>query len=180
MRFGKFLRLVKEEAYLVRTGYRYGHAPPSTDLPPPTQPPPKPEGDTYRFVNGGCTSGSCGGECGCSSPPPIPELSLNDYQFGALTFDQSSKHGVTYYALGVAGEAGEVAEKAKKLLRDDAGDLTEERREGIKQELGDVLWYVAMLAHHLELDLEDVASANLEKLASRKSRDKLNGDGDDR
>lgn len=138
------------------------------DIPPPQS----------RFVNGGCTS--CGGGCGCSPPPPVPELSLNDYQFGALVFDKSSKHGIPYYALGVAGEAGEVAEKAKKLLRDDNGDLSEERREAIKQELGDVLWYVALLAHHLELDLEEVATANLDKLSSRKARDKLNGDGDDR
>ena len=69
--------------------------------------------------------------------------------------------------LGLCGEAGETAEKVKKAIRDDGGTLTEERRAAIAAELGDVLWYVAQLATEAGLDLDELAEANLEKLASR-------------
>lgn len=85
-----------------------------------------------------------------------------------------------YPALGLAGEAGEVADKVKKILRDDAGTLTEERRAAIKDELGDVLWYVSQLATELAYDLEHIAAGNIEKLFSRKARGVLTGSGDNR
>ncbi len=85
-----------------------------------------------------------------------------------------------YPALGLMGEAGEVAEKVKKIFRDDNQVLTEERKQMLKKELGDVLWYVSQLATELGLDLEEVAKFNLEKLKSRWERDKISGDGDER
>ena len=87
---------------------------------------------------------------------------------------------IVYPALGLCGEAGETAEKVKKAIRDDGGTLTEERREAIAAELGDVLWYVAQLATEAGLDLETIAGANLEKLASRQRRSVLQGSGDTR
>jgi len=85
-----------------------------------------------------------------------------------------------YPVMGLCGEAGEVAEKVKKIFRDDGGVLTEERKEMLKKELGDVLWYLSQVALELGLSLEEVAEFNLEKLASRKEREKIMGDGDNR
>ena len=87
---------------------------------------------------------------------------------------------LVYPALGLAGEAGELANKGKKALRDHGGRLSEEAREAILAELGDVLWYVAQVATDLGESLEAVAQANLAKLRSRKERGRLGGDGDDR
>lgn len=85
-----------------------------------------------------------------------------------------------YPALGLCGEAGEVAEHFKKALRDDAGELTEKRRAALKKELGDVLWYAAAVAFELKIDLAEVARANLEKLADRQRRGVISGEGDER
>src|SRR5918999_368519 len=85
---------------------------------------------------------------------------------------------MTYPALGLCGEAGEVAEKVKKTLRDDGGVLSDERREALSRELGDVLWYLSQLA--TEADLETIAEENLDKLLSRQERGVLRGSGDDR
>ncbi|EKE12151.1 MAG: hypothetical protein ACD_13C00294G0003 [uncultured bacterium] len=85
-----------------------------------------------------------------------------------------------YPLLGLVGETGEVSEKIKKLFRDDGGKLTPEKKEEIKKELGDVLWYLAQLSKELGLKFSEVAIGNLEKLASRKERNKLHGDGDNR
>ena len=87
---------------------------------------------------------------------------------------------MTYPALGLCGEAGEVAEKVKKTLRDDGGVLTDERREALSRELGDVLWYLSQLATEAGLDLEEIAAENLDKLLSRRERGMLRGSGDDR
>jgi len=88
--------------------------------------------------------------------------------------------GLTYAALGLAGEAGEIANKAKKVLRDSGGQLTQQQRDDMAAELGDVLWYVAAVAQELGVSLSDVAQANLDKLASRKARGTLQGSGDNR
>ena len=85
-----------------------------------------------------------------------------------------------YPTLGLCGEAGEVAEKVKKMVRDDAGVLTPERREALAKELGDVLWYLAQVATEADLDLGVIAGANLEKLLSRQERGVLQGSGDER
>jgi len=87
---------------------------------------------------------------------------------------------LVYPALGLCGEAGETAEKIKKAIRDDGGVLTDERREALAAELGDVLWYVAQLATEAGLELEMIAATNLDKLASRQRRSMLHGSGDRR
>lgn len=86
----------------------------------------------------------------------------------------------TYPALGLAGEAGEVCENVKKALRDDGGQITADRRQALRKELGDVLWYVAALCDELELSMDEVARHNIDKLADRHRRGVITGDGDDR
>lgn len=85
-----------------------------------------------------------------------------------------------YPALGLCGEAGEVAEKVKKVVRDDGGVVSEEARTAIILELGDALWYLTAVARDIGSSLEDVAKANLQKLQSRIDRNTLRGSGDDR
>ncbi|ABB56131.1 nucleoside triphosphate pyrophosphohydrolase family protein [Synechococcus elongatus] len=85
-----------------------------------------------------------------------------------------------YPTLGLCGEAGEVAEKIKKVIRDRHGQIDAETQAAIAKELGDVLWYVAQLATELGLEMDAIASANLEKLRSRQQRGVLQGDGDNR
>ena len=87
-------------------------------------------------------------------------------------------HAIVYPTLGLVNEAGELAGKVKKIFRDKGGVISEEDRMALKYELGDVLWYMAQLATELDLDLQDVADANLEKVFSRLERDKIKGDGD--
>jgi len=87
---------------------------------------------------------------------------------------------IAYYALGLADESGEVAGKIKKLYRDFDGKLTEEYKKEIAKELGDVMWYTAQLCTKLGLTVEEVAQMNLDKLASRKDRAKITGNGDNR
>jgi NTP pyrophosphatase (non-canonical NTP hydrolase) len=95
--------------------------------------------------------------------------------------------GVLYCALGIAGEAGEVAEKIKKLLRlhGVSGTFDMLKKEGrerdlIVKELGDILWYVARLADDLGIRLEHVATVNVEKLGDRKDRGVIRSEGDER
>ena len=85
-----------------------------------------------------------------------------------------------YPTLGLVGEAGEVAEKVKKVIRDKNGIFDNESKLGIKKELGDVLWYISNLCTELNFNLDDVASQNLEKLKLRAARGKISGSGDDR
>ncbi len=108
-------------------------------------------------------------------------MTLDEYQKTARTTAIYPKeNGVVYPALGLAGEAGEVAGKVSKALRDDNGKVSEERRQQISQELGDVLWYVAQLATDLDLSLGEIAVNNIAKLKSRQERDQLQGSGDNR
>ncbi|MFH1657499.1 MAG: nucleoside triphosphate pyrophosphohydrolase family protein [bacterium] len=85
-----------------------------------------------------------------------------------------------YPTLGLVGETGEIAEKIKKVLRDDAGVVSEEKKQEIAKELGDVLWYLAQLATELKLSLEEIVSLNINKLKSRQERGELSGSGDNR
>jgi NTP pyrophosphatase (non-canonical NTP hydrolase) len=109
-------------------------------------------------------------------------MRFSDYQTQSRTTAVYPNAGdnLLYPTLGLCGEAGEVAEKVKKMIRDDAGELSEERREAIAKEIGDVLWYVAQLATEARLDLDGIAAANLEKLLSRQARGVLQGSGDNR
>lgn len=88
--------------------------------------------------------------------------------------------GFVYPALGLAGESGEVVEKIKKIFRDQQGIVGDEQRQAVAKELGDVLWYLAQLATELDLDLNQVAQDNLDKLFSRQQRGQLHGSGDER
>ena len=89
-------------------------------------------------------------------------------------------HPIVYPTLGLTNEAGEFAGKVKKIFRDKNGVIDESDREALKQELGDVLWYVAQIATELGVSLEDVASSNLTKLFDRLERDQIKGSGDNR
>jgi NTP pyrophosphatase (non-canonical NTP hydrolase) len=85
-----------------------------------------------------------------------------------------------YPALGLAGEAGEVAEKVKKIYRDYGGEVSSSVRHDICMELGDALWYIANIACELHVSLRDIAYSNITKLQSRTGRDKIHGEGDKR
>jgi len=103
-------------------------------------------------------------------------MELDEYQKRAESFAVYPKQYSTIYpSLGLVGEAGEVAEKVKKWLRD--GYI---EKEEVAKELGDVLWYLAVLSRDLGYPLSDIARMNLDKLSSRKKRGKLKGSGDNR
>ena len=85
-----------------------------------------------------------------------------------------------YPTLGLVGEAGEVADKVKKILRDNKGVFDKDRKDAIKFELGDVLWYISQLSSELGFELEEIANSNLQKLNSRKFRGQIQGSGDNR
>ena len=106
-------------------------------------------------------------------------MNLNKYQEEAVKTAIYS-HIIIYPALGLAGEAGECCEHVKKVLRDNDGIFDDERREELKKEVGDTLWYIANLANDLGYTLEEIAQTNLEKLKSRQERGVLKGSGDNR
>jgi NTP pyrophosphatase (non-canonical NTP hydrolase) len=109
-------------------------------------------------------------------------LTFEEYQRESRTVAIYPNQGenFVYPTLGLAGEAGEVAEKVKKVLRDKQGKIDAETAAAIQKELGDVLWYVAQLATELHMNLGEVAAINLRKLFDRKSRGTLSGSGDSR
>ena len=88
--------------------------------------------------------------------------------------------GLNYPILGLAGEAGELCNKYKKILRDKGGEADINDMGELAKELGDVLWYVAQIATELDTDLEIVARRNLMKLEDRQNRGVLGGSGDNR
>ena len=117
-----------------------------------------------------------------AEPPEYYEDDWQRYQQEATktALHVNTDHPVVYPTLGLANEAGEVAGKIKKIFRDKKGKFTTEDLTALKYELGDVLWYLSQVCTALDLDLGDVAEANLKKLFSRKARGKLQGDGDKR
>lgn len=112
----------------------------------------------------------------------MTELNFSLYQDQSRTTARYPDAGnnIIYPTLGLCGEAGEVAEKIKKMVRDDGGVLSEKRQQDLALELGDVLWYLAQVATEAKLDFAEIAAANLEKLAGRAARNTLHGDGDQR
>lgn len=109
-------------------------------------------------------------------------MDLNEYQRKAretALYPNVGKNPI-YPTLGLCGEAGEVAEKVKKIIRDKGGVFDADSKEKIKYELGDVLWYVAQLSSEMGFNLTEVADANLSKLSSRARRGRLSGEGDSR
>lgn len=108
-------------------------------------------------------------------------MELKEYQEKALeTAVYNREHCIIYPALGLNGEAGEVAEKVKKVLRDKHGYYSLESRLEILKEIGDVLWYCNALCRDIGFDLEEAMKMNIEKLQSRKDRGVINGNGDNR
>ena len=125
-------------------------------------------------------------------------MGLDDYQTAALKYDTFSgyqdglmkyskdgimlatENGLIEKVLGLPGEAGEAADKFKKIIRDKNGVISKMSRDEIVKELGDVLWYVAMIAEYLEVPLSEVAGMNIAKLEDRYKRNKLHGQGDNR
>ena len=87
---------------------------------------------------------------------------------------------VIYPALGLAGETGEVLDKIKKIYRDNNMEFDKEHRTAIAKELGDVLWYVANIATDLGYGLSEIAQMNVEKISSRRERNMIHGEGDNR
>jgi NTP pyrophosphatase (non-canonical NTP hydrolase) len=109
-------------------------------------------------------------------------MDLNTYQQKARETAVYPNMGneFTYPALGLVGEAGEVANKLKKVIRDNGGKLTDPVKQDVASEIGDCLWYVAQLATEMGYTLEDIAQGNVDKLNSRKQRGVLTGSGDNR
>ena len=104
-------------------------------------------------------------------------MNMNEYQhMAARTALYPKEQGIEYTSLGLVGEAGEIANQVKKIIRDDEGRLTADRRNNIVDELGDVLWYVANLAREVDCDLEYIANDNIAKLARRSKYNEIKGD----
>ena len=109
-------------------------------------------------------------------------MNLNEYQMRSreTALYPDVGRNLIYPTLGLTGEAGEVADKVKKVLRDKEGVFDDDAKESIMLELGDVLWYISQLSSELGFQLDQVATVNLEKLSSRSKRNCISGDGDNR
>lgn len=110
-------------------------------------------------------------------------MTFDEYQQQALTtlIEHSDPlMSKTILAMGVAGEAGEVIEKWKKIVAYKGGVVSAEDKAELGKELADVIWYIAVLAHKLGLSLDELMQQNVAKLASRKARDVIKGQGDNR
>ncbi len=109
-------------------------------------------------------------------------MTFNEYQKKsretAIYYNKDKNY--IYPTLGLVGEAGEIAEKIKKILRDNGGSVDEKDKVELVKELGDLLWYLSQLSTELGLSLDDIAVSNIEKITSRKERGVLHGSGDNR
>lgn len=112
-------------------------------------------------------------------------MKMNEYQDATMSTalypgaNEGSVEALVYCGLGI-GEAGEIQGKIKKIIRDDSGIITPEKKQAIYEEIGDLLWYVARLSAELGYPLGNVAEANLAKIHSRRERGTINGSGDNR
>lgn len=110
-------------------------------------------------------------------------MTLDEYQKEALVtavFTDDEYKDLSHWVLGITGEAGEIAEKLKKIVRDKNAMLDSDDKQEIAKEIGDVLWYLAVLAKHLGYKMDDVGKLNIKKLRSRQARNKIGGSGDNR
>lgn len=110
-------------------------------------------------------------------------MTFDEYQKSALKTAQNDYGPLiqtTIWAMGVAGEAGEVIEKWKKIVAYKEGKVSDEDRKELAKELGDVVWYIAVMCHSLGLSFEEVIQGNLVKLADRQKRNVIKGAGDRR
>lgn len=109
-------------------------------------------------------------------------MNLNEYQKLALrtASPKDKKNELFHLVLGLCGEAGEVAEKIKKIIRDKDSDFSQLDLDDLGKELGDVLWHIAVVGNYFDIPLEDIGAKNIDKLASRLQRGSLGGSGDNR
>lgn len=110
-------------------------------------------------------------------------MTLDEYQKEALVtavFNDDQFKDLAHWVFGITGEAGEIAEKIKKIIRDKNGEMTSEDKEELVKEMGDVLWYLAVLSEHLGYPFEEVGKRNIAKLRSRQERNQIHGSGDNR
>ena len=113
-------------------------------------------------------------------------MKFDEYQEKAAKYDLAEATtdlkavGFIEKVLGLVGEAGETADKIKKILRDKDGHVSDEDKELVVKELGDTLWYIASIARYLDVPLSSVADENIEKLESRYQRNQIHGEGDKR
>ncbi len=109
-------------------------------------------------------------------------MNLNEYQRLALrtASPKDKKNELFHLLLGLSGESGEIAEKAKKIIRDNDSDFSQWDIEDIIKELGDVLWHVAVIADYFDISLDKIGEKNIAKLADRLKRDVISGSGDNR
>lgn len=113
-------------------------------------------------------------------------MRFDEYQERAANYDLAKATtdlhdaGFIEKVLGLVGEAGETADKIKKIIRDKNGVISATDKELVSKELGDTLWYIASIARYLEVPLSKIASNNLDKLESRQQRNRLHGEGDER
>lgn len=106
-------------------------------------------------------------------------ITFKEYQkFTNTTAIYPKQKGLEYLTLGLTSEAGEVAGVAKKFIRDD--EYYHEMKAKMIKELGDVMWYMAQLMDHLQIEFEDVLEMNMDKLTQRKTNNTIGGSGDDR
>jgi NTP pyrophosphatase (non-canonical NTP hydrolase) len=115
-------------------------------------------------------------------PEKNPHMTFHLYQKQArkTAIYPNQGNNLPYPALGLSSETGEVADHVKKIIRDDNGTLTPQRKKALVKELGDVLWYLSAICDELKVSLNTVAKINLEKLQSRKTHGTLHGKGDNR
>ncbi|MEO6513685.1 MAG: nucleoside triphosphate pyrophosphohydrolase family protein [Candidatus Saccharimonadales bacterium] len=110
-------------------------------------------------------------------------MNFNDYQRAAIKTNLAQKDQfkeLMQQVLGLADESGEVQSIFKKWIRDQNADISKLDVANVKKELGDVLWYIAVISHDLNIPLSEIAQTNIDKLASRNTRGKLRGSGDNR
>jgi NTP pyrophosphatase (non-canonical NTP hydrolase) len=109
-------------------------------------------------------------------------MQMNDYQQKAIRTarPKDAKDELFHLLLGLCGEAGEIAEKMKKIVRDKESDFSTVDLDDLKKELGDVLWQLSAIASYFDIELEDIAQTNIDKLASRLKRGVIGGSGDNR
>jgi NTP pyrophosphatase (non-canonical NTP hydrolase) len=109
-------------------------------------------------------------------------MNLNDYQTAALrtAAPKDKKNELFHLLLGLCGETGEIAEKAKKIIRDQDSDFSKFDTADLTKELGDVLWHIAVIAEYFDITLDQIGTANIAKLADRHKRGVIQGSGDNR
>jgi NTP pyrophosphatase (non-canonical NTP hydrolase) len=108
-------------------------------------------------------------------------ISTTDYtNFTRETAIYPKCRELEYVTLGLVGESGEIANKVKKVIRDDGGIITNEKIEDLKCEVGDVCWYIARLCDHLGTTIDEVLTNNVKKLSKRCIDSKITGSGDNR